>query len=344
MIIAGTGIGKSVLENQLSLDLGIGQGTLGSDLHAQSSHLSSKPRTIKMTLGEMKDSIFNGLNVIPGSLEEETYRNMVGIATLNTATGDKFLRGLEMYLHYYCPDVLWINPVLSYLGGDASSQKDVGGFMRNGLLPLIDKYDCAAILIYHCAKPLREGHVVWNNANYAYYGLGSIEWGGASRAVLTILHVDDITKTYILRACKRESRLRWKDPLDPSKFSNDQYIRQSKAHGILRWYESSPDEIREAKKNQALARQEQQLGRNDYNDAKAEQTKKKIDAVIPDYPQGLTRNVISNMSGASWSSVTTYVGYGIEDGRYVEWEEGTNNLIGKKVDSKEKTLDTEESF
>ncbi len=52
-------------------------------------------------------------------------------------------------------DSLRIDSALAYIGGDSNSGKDAGGFLRQGLNPLIHRHGCAVIIIQHTAKPLR---------------------------------------------------------------------------------------------------------------------------------------------------------------------------------------------
>ena len=84
----------------------------------------------------MRDGVIRGLKVTA----EEAKRACENVIVVreDSRTGFRFIVGtLRPLLAEHRPDILWIDPALAYLGGEASSQKDVGGFLRNMLNPLL---------------------------------------------------------------------------------------------------------------------------------------------------------------------------------------------------------------
>ena len=114
-------------------------------------------------------------------------------------------------LREHRPDLLWIDPALAYLGGESNSQKDVGGFLRNQLNPLLTEFRCGVVVVHHGNKPPSgQERPAWKAGDFAYLGGGSAEWANWARAVIVIRSIGH-EEIYELRAAKRGRRLHWKD-------------------------------------------------------------------------------------------------------------------------------------
>lgn len=328
MIIASAGIGKSVMVNQMAITWALGKQCLGITPTRPLKSLIIQAEDDNGDVGEMKDSVFAGMNIIPGSQDEETLKNNVSVVSLNTATGTTFLECMDMYLNDFHPDLVWINPVLAYLGGDANKQETVGALLRNnGLNTLLHKYGAAAIVIHHSAKPLRQGNSSWSISDYTHYGLGSVEWGGVARSMLVILTVDDISHTYIMRSPKRGDRLYWKDPLDYSKYTRDRYIKHANSPGVLKWCEASKDEIISALNAQQKAKES---GLKRFNDARKNESRDTILDIIPEAPAGVTRNQIKDETGMTFNTIRKHLTDLLASGDIVETEDiGKNKILSK---------------
>ena len=107
------------------------------------------------------------------------------------------------------PDLLWIDPALAYLGGEVGSQREVGGFLRNMLNPLVHEFNCAVVVVHHTNKPpVGREKPDWNAGDFAYLGGGSAEWANWARAVLALRSLGSHS-VFELRAGKRGARLGW---------------------------------------------------------------------------------------------------------------------------------------
>jgi AAA domain len=188
----------------------------------------------------MRDGVIAGLGLSP----EEAARacEQVLIVREDTHTGDDFLAIIvQPLLREHKPDLLWIDPALAYLGGEANSQKDVGRFLRNGLNPLLRQFNCAAIVVHHTNKPPSgQQKPAWAANDFAYLGSGSAEWANWPRAVLAIRGVGSHS-VFELLAGKRGSRLGWK-AADGSDV-NSKHIAHATEPGVICWREVDPKEI-----------------------------------------------------------------------------------------------------
>jgi hypothetical protein len=190
-------------------------------------------------LAEMRDGIIKGLGLTED--EAKTACDNVLICREDEFCGAAFWGRVRLLLAEHKPDILWIDPALAYIGGEVSSQKDVGGFLRNGLNPLIRQFNCAAVVVHHTNKPPsgRE-KPTWAAGDFAYLGSGSAEWANTARAVLALRSIGSHS-VFELCAGKRGARLNWRD--DQGQKSFVKYIAHTKEPGVICWHEAGPDEI-----------------------------------------------------------------------------------------------------
>jgi len=241
--VAPTGIGKSVAEYQAAICWSIGRDFFGIVPARPLKSLIIQAENDEGDLAEFADGIFQGLLLAPAQTTQAD-KNVV-TACEDSRTGLPLcLYTIEPLLAAHRPDLLWLDPANAYLGGDASSQEIVGGFLRNMLNPLLRKYGCAAIVIHHTTKPPRgRDKPDWQAGDFAYLGSGSAEFANWPRCVLAIRSIGQHA-VFELRAGKRGSRIGWKDENDQPAYSR--FIAHSKTPGLIYWRDAELDEARSA--------------------------------------------------------------------------------------------------
>lgn len=189
-------------------------------------------------LAEMRDGVIAGLDLTPA--QAQTALANITVACEDTRTGAAFANfTVAPLLEKHHPDLVWIDPALAYLGGEASAQRDVGGFLRNLINPLLHRFECGGIIITHTNKPPSGREKPnWTAGDFAYSGTGSAEWANWARAVLALRSIGS-HDVFELRAGKRGARLGWQD--EDGQRSYVRHLAHS-AKGIC-WREAAPDEI-----------------------------------------------------------------------------------------------------
>src|SRR5438876_10837748 len=125
LLVGPTGVGKSALAMQAMILWGLGREAFGIKPAKPLKSLLVQAENDDGDLAEMRDGVMRGL----GLSEDDRARagEMVLVVREDQRTGFAFIEGvLRPLLAEHKPDLLWIDPALSYLGGEASSQKDVG--------------------------------------------------------------------------------------------------------------------------------------------------------------------------------------------------------------------------
>lgn len=239
LIVGPAGIGKSTFAMQAAIFWSLGREFFGIVPARPLRSLFIQSENDGGDLAEMRDGVLDGL----GFNEEDrktVYAN-VFVAKEDMRTGEEFCSDvMAPLLEANALDLLWIDPALAYLGGEASSQADVGKFLRNGINPLIHRHNCAVIVLHHTNKPPSGAEKPeWSGSDFAYLGSGSAEWANWPRAVLALRSIGSQT-IFEMRAGKRGSRLGWVDENGERRFSR--IVAHAKKDGF-HWRDSSEEEL-----------------------------------------------------------------------------------------------------
>lgn len=237
----------------------------------------------------------------------------VVVAREDARTGWQFFsETVRPLLTDHQPDLLWIDPALSYLGGEANSQKDVGGFLRNHLNPLLREFNCAVVVVHHTNKPpAGREKPDWSGGDFAYLGGGSAEWANWARAILAVRSLGSHS-VFELRAAKRGGRLGWTEANGETK-TFTKLIAHANEPGVICWREADPSEMPEKK------------GKRTYTKAD----------VLPHVPadKPIAKDILrskANSAGIAYSKINALIAELVDDGTLHEWHEkrpGTNPKI-----------------
>jgi len=159
----------------------------------------------QMDLAEMAQGVLLGQGIIHGSEKYEEVLRHVLFKPETKCVGDAFLQRLYRLLDRERPDIVWIDPLLSFAGIDVSKQDQCTRFLREGINPVLEATGAILIGVHHTGKPKDQKITQnWSSIDFAYSGLGSSELVNWARAIMTIQPLDAIN--YALHFAKRGSR------------------------------------------------------------------------------------------------------------------------------------------
>ena len=235
LIVGNTGIGKSSLTTQMMMKWALGEGCFGITPTRPLKSLMIQGENDEQDLSEMRDGVSRSLDL---STEQTASINAnVLIYHENGTVAESFVEEVvEPLVVCHRPDLLWIDPVFQYLGGDANQQEVVGRFLRQNIGPLLKRHDCAVVFVHHTAKPSKATQRNGNPLLRAYDAAGSAEFSNWPRAVLS-LQSTNAADTYRLVAAKRGGRLGWRMP-DGITRSYEKMLRHSREPGTIFWQEA----------------------------------------------------------------------------------------------------------
>lgn len=237
-----TGAGKSSFNMQALVCWALGRSCFGITPSRPLTSLLVQAENDSVDIAEFRDGVIRGLELTEE--ERASLRGRIHVVRENARTAAEFVQHtLRPLLERHRPDLLWIDPALAYLGGESNSQKDVGGFLRNLLNPLLTEFRCAAVVVHHGNKPPSGNQKPqWQAGDFAYLGGGSAEWANWARAVLVIRSIGS-EEIYELRAAKRGRRLGWKD--EAGLPTTRKHIAWSRDPKVIFWREPSDEEVGE---------------------------------------------------------------------------------------------------
>ncbi len=241
LLVGQTGIGKSTAVMQLTLCWALGRPCFGIHPAKPLKIVLIQAENDEGDLCEMRDGPLEHLD--PSEDEIDLLRNNLFCVFESSRTGQDFITNtLIPLLKDEKPDLVILDPALSYLGGDSSEQKTVGPFLRNLLSPALREHNCGALIVHHTNKFSAADRDAKKKANdFAYAGTGSAEWANWARGVLVLQAKNDIGLRE-LRIGKR-ARLGWKDADGHPTFVK--ILRQSPDGEKLFFTELTPEEADE---------------------------------------------------------------------------------------------------
>jgi hypothetical protein len=246
LFTAPTGNGKSTAIIQMCLSWAAGLPAFGIHPRKKMVCLIVQAENDDQDIAEMRDGILNGM-VEAGYLTEERAIeavNSVHVVRDVVNVGDGVGPALDAYIEQVNPDIVVLDPIFSYIGGDTNNAKDVSHFLRNVVNPVIVGRRVGFIAVHHSNKPPQGAEKsAWRAGDFAYLGAGSAEFANWARAVLSIRSIGS-HDVFQLVAGKRGKRIGWRDEEDNPVMHR--YIKHA-THGIC-WLDASDTDVRSATK------------------------------------------------------------------------------------------------
>lgn len=246
MIVGPSGIGKSSSSVQMAMLWALGKEAFGIHPARPLCILMVQAENDDGDLKEMVSGVMTGVLRsqggnefrIPGFAdfgpflspsEIGTLDTNLHFATVATLSGDGFIEALKSLLQNEPCDILWIDPLMAFLGGDPTNTEKLVTFLRQQLNTLLHEHNIAAVISHHTPKITNRDTSAWSPLDFAYSGAGGADITNWARAILAI-HPTVTQDTYKFIAAKRGKRVGWKDPLNQPELCR--LFRHSKGDGL----------------------------------------------------------------------------------------------------------------
>jgi AAA domain len=196
-----TGVGKSSLIMQWAISLTLGRPLLDAIPTSRPMRvLIIQAENDKGDMAEAFQDITNAIGLTDAEMGE--VRQRLAIVNQDEKTGAEFADYLEERIRRNKPDIVFVDPLLAYVGDDILQVKVMSKFMRNQVAPALRRSGAALIWVHHVGKPGKEER---SSEQHKYSGLGSSDLQNFCREVITLSHVE--FDTYSLDFGKRGRRL-----------------------------------------------------------------------------------------------------------------------------------------
>jgi hypothetical protein len=172
--------------------------------------------------------------------EQAVIRKGVYVVRVNDVVGPDFIYLLKLFLAEYKPDLVILDPMNSYTGGDPSDPKIITPFLRNMVIPALEQFDAGLLMVHHTPKTRNWDTSKWKQHDWAYAASGSNEISNVARFML-VIDPSDKPGLYVFRAAKRGARIGRKNAIgDPDYI---RAFRHDRKHGVMLWTAASEDEL-----------------------------------------------------------------------------------------------------
>lgn len=270
LFTAQSGVGKSSLVMQLSVAWSLHD--IPAMVELGLGLVPVKPLRIVIIqaendLGDMAEQ-FQGVvrKLTDGGAGEEIIDKLKGRLLMyrnDTQTGVEFVQTLEAICRLDKPDLVWVDPLLNYLGEDANDQAKASSFCHE-LSKIAHSTGVVIALVHHNGKPKNtENMPAGSVSDEAYAGFGSSIFTNWAREVLSLKNIpspNDVLK-FSLTCTKRRKRaglVSW-EPGEMGKIVARVYLTHSPnpaETGLLWWRQAKPvlPESEDKKKKGAFRR------------------------------------------------------------------------------------------
>ena len=238
--ISTAGAGKSVAVTQAAMCWGLGLPYLGIRPPRPLRIILFSGEDDGVTIGQCREGLLEHSEAICGK-----QLTAADLAPLDEMLRTEFIRehvGLSFHGHLAGmlreepADLVIVNPLLSYLGGEVVGC--VSEWIRAGLMPILQAHECAALIAHHTPKMSKDG---WENTDDTYSGIGGAEIANIPRSVLT-LRPTPAQGLSVVNVSKRQTT-GWKD--SEGNYSTRFFIKRTDNPERPAWIPVDHDEAEE---------------------------------------------------------------------------------------------------
>lgn len=151
LIVASSGIGKSSMTMQHVMMFGLGRPVFGLEPARPLRSLIVQAENCELDLAEQVQGVVAGEHLSNEDVAQ--IRRQIVLISEDSRCGPDFHGWLDRTIAAHMPlDLVWLDPLLAYLGTGVNEQAEVTTWLRNGLNPIIHRHGVAVCVLHHTGK------------------------------------------------------------------------------------------------------------------------------------------------------------------------------------------------
>jgi len=244
LYVGRSGLGKSSSSAQQDVSWALGREAFGI--------LPAKPLNILCVQAENDDGDLHemGAGVLLGmglteAEKAEVYQRTTYVQWFES--GQEFLAKLRLALAAERDagrpfDLVRIDPLMAFAGGDLVNPAVIASFCRAGLNSIAFDFDCGIIAVHHTPKINLTARPRMDGPEWIYAATGCADLANWARAILVIADSPNaMPGTFRLIGAKRGKRITWRDTDGELEF--ERYYSHEENRGGMFWRTATPEEI-----------------------------------------------------------------------------------------------------
>lgn len=258
MIISSSGVGKSSFTMQAAVHWARGAEMLGVRPLKPLKVGIVQSEDDEYDVANFRDKIRIGLRAELKWTNEQIAEAeaRVTFCAWDGSTGERFVEYIrrKQTMHHF--DLIIVNPLHAFFGGDLKNADEVSRFLRNGIDRLIknEETKCAMLFVHHTGKPSKD-KIAEGDFFAGYLGSGSAELINYPRVALTLTPYKDgkVPGVFNLIGSKHGDKLAWKTadgkPTNKRTVCYANRLARHKADGCIYWVAPDLDDMEEIEKS-----------------------------------------------------------------------------------------------
>ncbi len=192
LLLGQSGIGKSSYTLQQAMTWALGLPFFGMAPKQKLKCLIVQAENDFGDMAEVVQGVMHHVIKKSGMTDEEAsniLKQNIVFARVTAQTGEAFIEVIRELIAKHGPfDLVYGDPLLSFIGDDISQQAVASHFLRELCNPLAFEHGFAWVWSHHTGKPQSDSksRAHWNANDYAYIGLGSSELTNWARAICVL--------------------------------------------------------------------------------------------------------------------------------------------------------------
>ena len=243
LYVGRSGLGKSSSSGQQDICWALGREAFGIAPSKPLNILCIQAENDEGDLHEMAAGVLLGLGLTEAEIAEVHQRTTV---VQWFESGDAFLVKLRDALAAESEagrpfDLVRIDPLLSFAGGDLVNPTVVASFCRTGLNKIAHDFNVGIIAVHHTPKINLTARPRMDGPEWIYAATGCADLSNWARAILVIADTPNaMPGTFRLIGAKRGKRITWRDTEGEMEF--ERYFSHAANAGGMFWRPATPEE------------------------------------------------------------------------------------------------------